>query len=171
MSGEDEQPLELLWAPWRMKYIVESDRPSECVFCLGSSAESDRERHVLCRYRTCFAILNRFPYNNGHILVAPYRHVADLDDLGDEELLDIMTLLRDCKRALATSMSPDGFNVGLNLGTAAGAGIEGHLHFHIVPRWQGDTNFMTVTGRIKVIPQSLDEAYDKLHEAFSAQQQ
>jgi len=153
-----------------MKYIMASGRPSECVFCLKNPPSSDRENLVLCRYETCFAILNRFPYNNGHILVAPYEHVADLDALGDEQLLDIMRLLRDCRGALAGSMSPDGFNLGLNLGSAAGAGIEGHLHFHIVPRWRGDTNFLTVTGGTKVIPQSLEETYDVLHESLSAQQ-
>ena len=163
--------MKRLWAPWRMKYIMASDRPSECIFCLASSAATDRENHVLCRYGTCLAVLNRFPYNNGHILVAPYEHVSDLEGLREEQLLDIMRLLRDCKRALAACMSPDGFNIGLNLGSAAGAGIEGHIHFHIVPRWRGDTNFMTVTGRTKVIPQSLDEVYGKLHNALSTQQQ
>ena len=146
-----------------------SSQPSECIFCSKGSSPSDRQNHVLCRYQTCFAILNRFPYNNGHILIAPYEHVADLDGLGDEQLLEIMKLLRDCKKALSASMSPDGFNVGLNLGSAAGAGIEGHIHFHIVPRWPGDTNFMTVTGGTKVIPQSLDETYGILREALSAQ--
>ncbi|NQT83320.1 HIT domain-containing protein [bacterium] len=168
-SGHEKHSLELLWAPWRMKYIMAGEHPSECVFCIKSSSDADKENHVLCRCRTCFAILNRFPYNNGHILVAPYEHTADLDGLTDEQLLDIMRLLRDCEKALAKSMSPDGFNVGLNLGSAAGAGIKGHIHFHIVPRWRGDTNFMTVTGRAKVIPQSLEETYDILHEALSAQ--
>jgi ATP adenylyltransferase len=168
-SGCDRHPLDLLWAPWRMKYIVTSDRPSECVFCAKGCSDSDRENHVLCRYETCFALLNRYPYNNGHILVAPYQHVSDLEGLGDDQLLGIMKLLRECKSALAAAMSPDGFNVGLNLGSAAGAGIEGHLHFHIVPRWRGDTNFMTVTGRTKVIPQSLDEAYAALRDALSGQ--
>ncbi len=115
-------------------------------------------------------MLNRFPYNSGHILVAPYEHVADLDSLRDEQLLDLMKLLRDCKKALESCLSPEGFNMGLNLGAAAGAGIVGHIHFHIVPRWRGDTNFMTVTGRTKVIPQSLDGAYDMLHKELSAQQ-
>ncbi len=167
--GCDKHAFDLLWAPWRMEYIVRSDRPSECVFCAAGSSESDVENHVLRRYETCFALLNRFPYNNGHILVAPYEHVAELDRLGDEQLLEIMKLLCECKKALSAAMSPDGFNVGLNQGSASGAGIEGHLHFHIVPRWQGDTNFMTVTGQTKVIPQSLDEAYEALHGAMSGE--
>ena len=113
-------------------------------------------------------MLNRFPYNNGHILVAPYKHASDLDSLTDEELLELMTLLRDCRKALSASMSPDGFNAGFNLGSAAGAGVEGHIHLHIVPRWRGDTNFMTVTASTKVIPQSLDEVYDMLHPLLSS---
>lgn len=168
-SGDINQPLQILWAPWRIKYILASDKPSHCIFCLSSSAQSDRENHVICRYRTCFAMLNRFPYNNGHILLAPYRHAADLESLTDEELLELMRLLRDCKRALAVCMNPDGFNVGLNLGSAAGAGVEGHVHFHVVPRWKGDTNFMTVTAGTKVIPQSLDEVYEMLHRAIAGQ--
>lgn len=170
-SGEVNHPLEILWAPWRMKYIVTCDKPSRCIFCIDSSTDSDREKHILCRYRTCFAMLNRFPYNNGHILLAPYRHTADLDSLADDELLDIMKLLRDCKKALADRMNPDGFNVGLNIGSAAGAGIREHLHFHIVPRWQGDTNFMTTTAGSKVIPQSMDETWSLLREALSKQGQ
>jgi len=171
MSCEREKhPLDILWAPWRMKYIMAGGQPSGCIFCLGNSAASDRENHVLCRYESCFAMLNRFPYNNGHILIAPYEHIPDLEGLSDEQLLDIMRLLRDCKRALAGTMSPEGFNVGLNLGSAAGAGVEEHVHLHIVPRWRGDTNFMTVTGRTKVIPQSLDDAYEVLHEALSRKQ-
>jgi ATP adenylyltransferase len=167
-SGQNNRPLEILWAPWRMNYIVQCGKPSECIFCGKISSESDRENHVLCRYKTCFAMLNRFPYNNGHILVAPYEHTATLDTLGDEQLLELMKLIRDCKNALLTCMSPDGFNVGLNLGSAAGAGIEQHVHFHIVPRWRGDTNFMTVTGKTKVIPQSLDDAYDLLQKVLPA---
>jgi ATP adenylyltransferase len=147
-----------------------SEGPSGCIFCIEPSDASDREKHVLCRYPTCFAMLNRFPYNNGHILVAPNEHVADLDGLSNEQLLDIVKLLRDCKKALEVCMSPDGFNMGLNLGSAGGAGVRGHIHFHIVPRWQGDTNFMTATGGTKVIPQSLEEVYDILHKTLSAQQ-
>ena len=170
MSGEQgKQPLDILWAPWRIGYIMASEPRSECIFCVGSSTASDREKHILCRYKTCFAMLNRFPYNNGHILVAPYEHTAELDDLGDEQLLDIMRLLRDCRKALTASMSPDGFNMGLNLGSAAGAGIEGHLHFHVVPRWRSDTNFMTAVGGTKVIPQSLEETYELLRESLSGQ--
>lgn len=170
-SGEINPPLDVLWAPWRMSYIVTCDNPPDCIFCIGESSESDRERHIVCRYRTSFAMLNRFPYNNGHILVAPYRHTADLDSLTDDELLDIMKLLRDCKNALSRCMKPDGFNVGLNLGAAAGAGIQGHLHFHIVPRWRGDTNFMTVTAGTKVIPQSLDETRDLLCQALAGERE
>ncbi len=166
-SETSNQPLDILWAPWRMKYIVTCDKPAECIFCVASSADSDTDNHILSRRPTCFAILNRFPYNNGHILVAPYRHTADLESLNDDELLEIMKLLRDCKAAVSRCMSPDGFNVGLNIGSAAGAGIRDHVHFHIVPRWLGDTNFMTTTAGAKVIPQSLDETCDLLRNALS----
>jgi ATP adenylyltransferase len=150
-----------------MKYIVTSDKPSPCIFCIPTSAKSDREKYVLSRYPTCFAMLNRFPYNNGHILVAPYRHTADLESLTDEELLEMMRLLQDCKNAVSRCMNPDGFNVGLNIGSVAGAGILDHLHFHLVPRWRGDTGFMTTTAGAKVIPQSLDETCDLLRNAIS----
>lgn len=168
-SEKGNPPLDILWAPWRMSYIVTCDSPTDCIFCVGESSDRDKERHIICRSRTCFAMLNRFPYNNGHILIAPYRHTAELDSLTDDELLDIIKLLRDCRNVLSRCMTPDGFNVGLNLGPAAGAGIRGHLHFHIVPRWRGDTNFMTVTAGTKVIPQSLDETRDLLCQALAGQ--
>ncbi len=168
-SEQVDQPLEILWAPWRMKFILSANKPSECIFCIKNSPLSDPENLIVCRRRTCFAMLNRFPYNNGHVLIAPYQHTPDLDSLSDEELLEIMQLLRDCKKALTACMNPDGFNMGLNVGSAAGAGIQGHLHFHIVPRWRGDTNFMTVTSKTKVIPQSLDETYAMFQKALSEQ--
>ena len=157
----------LLWAPWRMKYI-RRDRGEEegCLFCRKGQSRADLDNYVICRSSLSFALLNTFPYNNGHLLVAPYRHTADLIDLRPEETADLMAITRKCVRALKEVMEPDGFNIGLNLGAAAGAGVVDHLHLHIVPRWQGDTNFMPVIAGTDVIPQSLQELYRLLTEAI-----
>jgi len=156
--------MERLWAPWRLAY-VQGDRHDGCVFCLGDRAE-DRERQVLHRGRHCFLIMNRFPYANGHIMVAPLRHVADpalltAEEAGEMHRLSVvgMALLRDVCKA-------QGINVGMNVGAAAGAGIADHLHQHIVPRWSGDTNYMTVVADLRVIPQHLDDTYLLLRDAL-----
>lgn len=156
---------ETLWAPWRLAYIKSPDRPAagECFLCLGRDHPADdRNNLVLYRGQHVFVVLNRFPYNNGHLLVAPYAHKAHLSDLDDGELLECGQLLRELTGVLTRAMSPDGFNIGLNLGKVAGAGLPGHLHWHIVPRWNGDTNFMPVLGDVNVIPQSLDALYGLL---------
>ena len=119
----------------------------------------DAKNFILIRERTCFALLNAYPYNSGHVMVAPYKHTAELDDLAETELADIMTLTRRCKQVLTRALKPDGFNIGMNLGRAAGAGVEDHMHLHIVPRWNGDTNFMTIADDIRVVPQALDAMY------------
>jgi ATP adenylyltransferase len=154
-----------LWAPWRMAYVARPDRSGGCFLCEAAAAGEDRERYVLWRGETCLAVLNCFPYNNGHVLVAPTAHKADLADLTDAELVEQMDMLRRGQACLRKVMYPGGFNIGLNLGSAAGAGIPGHLHWHIVPRWPGDTNFMPVVAETKVIPQSLDRAWELLREA------
>ena len=156
-----EKPI---WAPWRMEYILD-DKEGECIFCTAREPEDDDKKYIFLRYPTCFAVLNRYPYNNGHALVAPYRHTDDINDLIDEEMLDIMKTIRHSMNLLTKVISPDGFNVGLNAGQAAGAGIVAHLHYHIVPRWIGDTNFMPAVAGVKIIPQALDELYQKLREA------
>jgi ATP adenylyltransferase len=156
---------ETLWAPWRLAYIKSPDRPAtgECFLCSGRDRPAeDRRNLVLQRGRQALVVLNRFPYNNGHLLVAPYAHKAHLSELTDDELLECGQLLRELTARLTRAMSPDGFNIGLNLGKVAGAGLPGHLHWHIVPRWNGDTNFMPVLGDVNVIPQSLDALYDLL---------
>ena len=159
-----------IWAPWRMEYILDEKRhdPSECscAFCIGESESEDSERLVLWRGEHAFVIMNRFPYNNGHLLVAPYRHVADLCDLDDVENQEISRLICTCRLVVQEVMSPQGMNIGLNLGAAAGAGIADHLHWHLVPRWQGDTNFMPVVGETRVIPQHLVSTYELLSKAF-----
>jgi len=157
-----ERPL---WAPWRIEYIT-GPKGSECIFCAAASGTGEPARRVVDRGARCLTMLNAFPYAPGHVMVAPHRHVGALDELDDAELLELMQLARRAVAALRTAMTPDGFNVGLNLGTVAGAGIADHLHLHVVPRWQGDTSFMPVLGDTRVIPQALDASRDALVEAL-----
>ncbi len=149
-----------LWAPWRMKYINELGNSSDCFFCrYFDSPQDDGDNLVLWRNESGLACLNRFPYTNGHLLIAPGAHKPDLGDLSQTEMLELMQMLAKGEQALSRALNPQGFNVGMNLGRCAGAGLPGHLHFHIVPRWQGDTNFMAITGEVRVIPQDLAESY------------
>ncbi|MBC7358761.1 MAG: HIT domain-containing protein [Desulfacinum sp.] len=150
-----------LWAPWRMEYILGKREPY-CIFCPEGDGLSDEERLILYRGDLTMVMMNKYPYNNGHLLVAPWRHVASIEDLTEEEMTDIMRMVRECVQILRKVMRPDGFNVGLNLGAAAGAGVESHLHFHVVPRWEGDTNFMTVFADVRSIPEHLRQTYAKL---------
>jgi ATP adenylyltransferase len=157
--------MDQLWAPWRLAYVAAPKPPAEddpCFICQGLSAADDR--HFLIAHRTAqsVVVLNRYPYNNGHLLVAPRAHKGRLDDLEADEMLEVQETLRHMVRLLDGLMHPDGYNVGLNLGRAAGAGLPGHLHWHIVPRWNGDTNFMPVLADVNVIAQSLDALYDRL---------
>jgi len=156
--------MDSLWAPWRMEWIEKETK--ECIFCRIPQEERDEENLLLRRFRTCFIVLNRFPYNNGHLMIAPYRHVPSLEDLNTEEGMDLFKASIICLRAIKETMRPDGFNLGINIGKAAGAGFEGHLHIHIVPRWIGDTNFMPVIGKTKVISEALRETYRKLSKVF-----
>ena len=160
--------MKKLWAPWRMEYIRESiiENNEGCIFCLGKEVDKDRERLILHRGERAFVMMNKFPYNNGHMLIAPYRHIADFNDLTDEESLEMQRLLGRCITAVKATMHPQGFNIGLNLGRVAGAGIEDHLHYHILPRWTGDTNFLPVFGEVKVISEALRETYDHLKAEF-----
>jgi ATP adenylyltransferase len=158
--------MDRLWAPWRMEYIGKVDDGGECIFCAKPQEGDDGKNHILHRADLAFVILNAFPYSNGHLMVAPYRHTGDLLDLTDDELAAMMQETRLCTRVLTAAMSPQGFNVGINIGRVAGAGIADHLHVHIVPRWSGDTNFMPVIGETKVLPQALSESYRVLHKAL-----
>jgi ATP adenylyltransferase len=153
-----ERPL---WAPWRIEYIT-GPKAGECIFCAAASGGDGAASHVVDRGDRCFTMLNAFPYAAGHVMVAPYRHVGDLDALEDDELLEIMRLARRAVAALRDVMAPDGFNAGLNLGEVAGAGYAAHLHLHVVPRWGGDTNFMPVTADTRVLSQALDATYEAL---------
>lgn len=154
--------VEQLWAPWRLSYVT-GEAPLEddgCVLCEKHKQVDERAALVVGRGQHCFVILNLYPYNNGHTMVIPYRHVANLEDLSPEESSESLQLVQLVIRALRSAMNPGGFNVGLNLGSAAGAGIAPHLHWHVVPRWDGDTNFMPVLADIKVMPQHLEHTYD-----------
>lgn len=157
--------MEHLWAPWRMAYIG-VPQPEGCIFCSKPEAGDDREQLILRRGRHCFIIMNLFPYNNGHVMVAPFRHTADLVGLSGEEQAEMMTLTRFAVRAVGEAYRPEGYNLGMNLGRTAGAGVADHLHMHVVPRWNGDTNFMPVLGEAKVLPEALYGSYDKLLETF-----
>ena len=158
-----ERPL---WAPWRIDYI-KGEKDAECVFCAAANGDGDNAALVLERGAHCFAMLNAFPYASGHAMVVPYRHVGDLLALDEPESAELMALARRSIRALIKVMSPEGFNLGLNIGEAAGAGIAEHLHLHIVPRWAGDTNFMPVLADTHVLPQALAATRDALVAALA----
>ena len=147
-----------LWAPWRSAFLAHRG-PRRCIFCAATRGRDDRKFRVVARGRLAFALLNRYPYNNGHVMVAPYRHVGRLEALKPEEWLESLRLSQRLITRLTRTIHPAGFNVGMNLGRVAGAGFPGHLHLHIVPRWNGDTNFMPILGGTKVISQSLDALY------------
>ena len=157
--------MKVLWAPWRMEYIL-SEGEEGCFICDLVKAEPSEENLLLYRNQHAVVLMNKYPYNNGHILVAPIAHTADLSDLTDAEYRDTMELFRFSLKALENHMQPEGFNAGLNLGKTAGAGLEEHLHFHIVPRWHGDTNFMPVIGDLRVIPEAIRETYSYLRPLF-----
>lgn len=158
--------MQRLWAPWRMEYILKS-RAEGCFLCEIAQSGEDQKNLVLRRGAACLLLLNRYPYNNGHLMVAPYRHADTLEVLNDQERLELMSLAAAACTALNKAVHPDGFNIGINLGTPAGAGLKDHLHLHIVPRWEGDTNFMPVLAEVKVIPQALDDLWRQLSQALA----
>ncbi len=159
--------MERLFSPWRMAYIGGSGKgAAPCIFCIGDAERADPERLVLGVYASTVAICNRYPYNNGHVLLAPRRHVADLTLLSAEERSELMSLLALGMQILAEEYSPEGFNVGMNLGKVAGAGVADHLHVHLVPRWGGDTNFMTSALTTRVLPESLARTQERLSARF-----
>lgn len=159
---------ERLWAPWRLEYIEKASKDSSedgCIFVDLPNQADDKKNLILHRGNTAFVMLNAFPYTNGHLMVAPYKHTSDLSELSDEELLEVNQLVAKCLEWIKKAYGPDGFNIGVNLGKAAGAGIPDHIHWHIVPRWDGDTNFMTTVGEVRVLPQSLEESWERLRKA------
>ncbi len=157
--------LERLWTPWRLAYVTGEARSADCVFCTAL-ATGDADPLIVYRGRSCFVILNLFPYNNGHLMVVPNRHMASLVDATPDELADLMELTRRSEIALREDYAPHGLNMGINLGKAAGAGVLDHLHLHVVPRWNGDTNFMTIVGTTRVLPEELPDAAARLRPIF-----
>ena len=159
-----------LWAPWRIGYVQGLSEKSDCFICDYLKRPDDDDKNlVLWRSSHCVTLLNRFPYNNGHLLIAPFRHIPDLDKANDEEILEMMKLVSQSQKALSLTIKPHGFNVGINFGRCAGAGLPGHLHIHVVPRWDGDTSFMSTCSDSKVISQSLTELFDQLKEISKEQ--
>lgn len=160
--------MEVLWAPWRMEFIL-GKKPEGCIFCTfpaETGAEADRQNLIVGRSKLSFAILNRFPYNSGHLMVIPRRHTAEFPSLAAQESSDLHRLLQLSVSALQEAYRPDGLNIGMNLGRSAGAGIADHLHYHLVPRWAGDTNFMPLLADTKVVVEHLTQSYDKLRVLF-----
>ncbi len=183
MSGRDNR-LDVIWAPWRMAYIGGAEKPKhedtpevlpggepECFICQGavSNPAADKDRYILERTASTITLFNRYPYNNGHLLVAPKRHIARLDLLTREERAELIEAVTRWVGRLEKAVNAEGFNVGLNLGRVAGAGLPGHLHWHVIPRWNGDTNFVTTAGSLKVIPQSMDALWDLLKEQAASE--
>ncbi len=158
-----------LWAPWRMVYLQgERKTVDGCLFCHKISAHNDEEELVLYRGKRCFVVLNRYPYNTGHMMVVPYQHTGAFESLDDETLLEMSHLVQQCVRFLQEVYHPQGFNIGINQGAAAGAGVAEHLHVHIVPRWGGDASYITVIGETRVVPQTLEETYVIFRPMFDA---
>lgn len=159
--------LERLWTPWRMEYMGSAGTESgDCIFCAALAADDDEKLLILHRSEATFVIMNAFPYNTGHVMVTPNRHVGELTDLGKEERGELMELTNRCIEVIRDVLSPEGFNTGMNLGKVGGAGVPGHLHMHVVPRWLGDTNFMPLVGKTKVLPELLEDTAAKLRPGF-----
>lgn len=153
--------MDRLWAPWRTGYIL-GKKTKGCLFCRQKRSKNDRKMFIVTRSKMSFSVLNIYPYNNGHVMVVPNRHVPDLEKLKEDEVKDLFSLLQETVKKLKKILKPDGLNIGLNLGKAAGAGVVGHLHFHVVPRWNGDTNFMPSVSGTKILPESLTTLYERL---------
>jgi ATP adenylyltransferase len=160
--------MENLWAPWRMAFISPKETPTPgCIFCMQPAANRDDEYHIIYRGELCYMMLNKYPYNNGHLMIAPFLHVGSISHMDAPTLAELMAQAQLALKALRLVMNPDGFNMGINEGKVAGAGYAEHMHYHIVPRWNGDTNFMPVLADIKVIPEHLDAVYQKLKDAVA----
>jgi ATP adenylyltransferase len=161
--------MDQLWAPWRMSYITNVDKKDDgCIFCTKPADSTDRQNLILHRGKKAFVLMNLYPYNNGHLMIIPYQHTSDILTLPPETAAEVWSLLCVAKQALHEAIRPDAFNVGMNIGRTAGAGIDQHIHMHIVPRWNGDTNFMPVIGKTKIISQGIDETYDLLLPWFAS---
>lgn len=157
--------MERIWAPWRIQYI-QMEKPKGCILCEKPRESHDEQNYILYRGRNSFVIMNSFPYNPGHLMVAPYDHVASLESINDEALAEHWRIVRLCEKVIREAFNPGGFNIGINMGKAAGAGISDHIHTHVVPRWVSDTNFMQVLADVKIIPQALADTYQRLKDKF-----
>ena len=157
--------MDQIWAPWRMEYI-RMEKPEGCILCEKPAQDCDAENYILYRGSKNFVILNAYPYNPAHLLIAPYRHLGGLDELDDEERNEHFAIVCRCVGLLREAFHPDGFNIGINMGRVAGAGIDKHVHTHVVPRWQGDANFMPVISDVRVVPEALAETFEKLKGGF-----
>ncbi len=159
--------MDYLWTPWRYRYIANPAKDAGCIFCEALAA-GDEKAHIVLRGELNFVILNAFPYTSGHVMIVPYEHIADLKDCKPEALAEMMRLAQRVELALTAEYKPEGFNLGMNLGRSAGAGVTGHLHLHALPRWSGDANFMTTVGETRVVPEDLDTTFQKLRRALGA---
>jgi ATP adenylyltransferase len=158
--------MDHLWSPWRYQYVSKSGPPAGCIFCTKASAQRDRENYVVYRGERNFVILNLYPYSTGHLMVAPYEHLASLGAAPEETVEEMMRIARLAEMRLRAVYNPHGFNIGMNVGESAGAGVPGHIHLHVLPRWAGDTNFMTTVAETRVVPEILDVTYEKLKKSF-----
>lgn len=158
--------MDRLWSPWRYTYVSEAGRSEGCIFCEKAAEREDRKNYILHRAERNYILLNLYPYTSGHLMIAPYEHVATLGEVAEGTLEEMIRLARDAERALRNVYQPVGFNLGMNIGECAGAGVAGHIHLHVVPRWPGDSNFMTTVGETRVLPESLEATYEKLLREF-----
>lgn len=154
--------MDHLWSPWRYRYVSSASGENGCIFCLASAESDDKTNHVLLRAERNFVLLNAFPYTSGHLMIAPYTHVGTLEEADPATLEEMIVIAQSMERALRKVYRPDGLNLGFNIGKSAGAGIAGHIHMHVLPRWTGDVNFMTAIGETRVLPEDLDTTYERL---------
>ncbi len=167
--NKEEPNLDHIWSPWRMTYINDAKRSKKgkgCIFCNALEKEDGKENLIVLRRKRSFVMLNRYPYTSGHVMVVPFDHVSTLEELDGETMLEIMALIKQSIQAISQVYEPEGFNIGANLGAVAGAGIASHVHFHVVPRWGGDTNFMTAVGGTRVLPEDLCDTLQRLKDAW-----
>jgi ATP adenylyltransferase len=160
--------MDHLWSPWRYRYVSKAGPPGECIFCVKAASTDDKENFVLYRGKHNFALLNIFPYTSGHLMIAPYRHIATLEEADPATLMELAEITRTAEMNLRKVYSAPGYNVGMNIGESAGAGIAGHIHMHALPRWGGDANFMTTVAETRVLPEDLPTTYEKLLATFQA---
>jgi ATP adenylyltransferase len=160
--------MDRLWSPWRYRYVSSASPTDDCIFCAKIAESDDQKNLILLRAERCFVVLNLYPYTTGHLMVVPYAHVATLDETEPRTLDEMIRLAQRAESALRKVYQPTGFNIGLNIGQSAGAGVAGHIHMHVLPRWPGDSNFMTIIGETRVLPEDLETTYEKLRGTFTS---